>query len=56
MAGRRRRREVTIGVPVAPVVLRRSPLHLHEFGTVGVIVVLVPDGHPPGGLWHVATA
>jgi hypothetical protein len=21
-----------------------------------LVVVLVPDGHPPGGLWHVATA
>lgn len=21
-----------------------------------LVVVLVPDGHPPGGLWHIATA
>jgi hypothetical protein len=21
-----------------------------------LVVVLVPDGHPPGGLWNVATA
>ncbi|MDQ2882846.1 MAG: hypothetical protein M3Y48_17115 [Actinomycetota bacterium] len=21
-----------------------------------LVVVLVPDGHPPSGLWHVATA
>lgn len=21
-----------------------------------LVVLLVPDGHPPGGLWHVATA